>query len=145
MVQYGAAEVVRAIRMFGWDAVFFDVAPYGMIHYGVNNTNQPNPGLYTWDGRPWHRGADPDAASAKIARRTRELIRKHCPHVVLWYNGADPRRAARRPAKPGRLRRSELRIAARTARQATDQPEGPVALLARAVRELRRLPQRLCV
>jgi hypothetical protein len=94
-VQYGADEVVRAIRMFDWDAVFFDVAPYGMIHYGVNNTNQPNPDMYTWDGKPWHRGADPDAASAITARRTRELIRKSCPHVVLWYNGADPRRAAR--------------------------------------------------
>jgi len=95
VVQYGADEVVRAIRMFGWDAMFFDVAPYGMIHYGINNTHQPNVEMYTWDGRLWHRGRDPDAMSAKSARRTREIIRKSCPHAVLWYNGADPRSAGR--------------------------------------------------
>jgi hypothetical protein len=93
VVQYGADEVVRAIAMFDWDAFFFDVAPYGMIHYNVNSSNQPNAVMYTWDGALWHRGKDPDSFSVETLRRVRRIIRESYPHQVLWYNGANPEHA----------------------------------------------------
>jgi hypothetical protein len=96
VVKYSADEIVRAIKMFDWDSVFFDVAPYGMIHYPVNMYSFKKNTMYTWDGKPLHRGKDPDALSAKILRRVRKIIRKSYPDVVLWYNGTSPKHTFKR-------------------------------------------------
>jgi len=85
-VKYGAEEIIRAIKVLGFKAMFFDSNPYGMGHYGIKD----NVKLFTWDGLPHHRGNDPDEMSARSTRRVREIIRQSCPDVVLWYNGVDP-------------------------------------------------------
>ena len=87
VTQYGGEEIVRAIRQFGWDAVFFDGA-YG-INYGAFYTDK---NIYYWTGKSLPSGEAADKISAEVVRKTREIVRKTYPHVVFWYNGANPKR-----------------------------------------------------
>jgi len=86
VVRYGGEEIVRAIRMFGWDAVFFD----GI--YGI----RPRMGgaAHLWDGQAAGRGQG-DAGLGRLAvtcvRQTIDIIRAAYPNVALWYNGSLPR------------------------------------------------------
>ncbi len=98
VAEFGAKEIVRSIDMFNFDAVFFDSVVYGLLFYPHNQWFPPSDSrsFWTWDGEHYFRGKDPDATSADIQRRVREIIRKSHPKVVLWYNNADPTKAERR-------------------------------------------------
>lgn len=85
VVQYGAEEIVRAIKVFGWDSVFFD---------GIYSVLPDAPGYpfgYTWDGQPSTRNTTADKLSVQCVRKVIEIIRKSYPNISLWYNGSGPR------------------------------------------------------
>jgi len=90
VVRFGAEEVIRAIEMFGWDAVFFDGGAYSTHHSYPIMTGQVKAG-FTWDGKPVERGWDPNELDVQIARRVRDIIRKAYPDVAIWYNDVSPR------------------------------------------------------
>ncbi len=98
VVKFGAEEIIRSIRMFNFDAVFFDSVVYGLMFYPYNEWFGPSHAnsFWTWEGKHYFRGKDPDAASAEIQRQVREIIRSKYPKVVLWYNNADPTKKERR-------------------------------------------------
>ena len=88
VVQYGGEEIVRAIKMFGWEAVFFD----GI--YSLRPVFDMGMDSWIWDGQTAGRGkgdAELNRLSTICVRKTIEIIRASCPKVALWYNGSVPR------------------------------------------------------
>lgn len=86
VVQFAGEEVVRAFRMFGWDAIFFD----GL--YGIHLEGNVLSNVLTWDGQPAQRTEGADKLSAQCVRKVREIIRLAFPNAALWYNGSTPRK-----------------------------------------------------
>ena len=72
-VKFGAEEIVRGIRMFGYDGVFFD-GFYTLFP------------AYSWDGEYTPHGKNPNELSARNVRLCRQIIRESFPHCALWYN-----------------------------------------------------------
>jgi len=84
VVQYIGEELVRAIKMFGFDAIFFD-GIYG-FYFGV----LPKHTLFLWNGEPASREEGVDKLSVKCVKKVREIIHATYPDVALWYNYAIP-------------------------------------------------------
>lgn len=77
-LRFGDEALVKTIREFGWDAIFWD---------GCGYTVSPS---YSYKGDPMPNGQDQEAISADNIKKTNETIWKEFPETFLWYNGADP-------------------------------------------------------
>ena len=77
-LRFGDDALVKTIREFGWDGIFWD---------GCGYVVGPS---YSYRGDAMPNGQDPEEVSACNIKRTNEAIWKEFPDAFLWYNGANP-------------------------------------------------------
>ena len=82
VVKFGAESVVAGIRMFGWDAVYFD----GIYALSSTDMTYNQTKTYLWNGSPPGRDRGDGAVSEACVRKVREIIRASYPDIPLWYN-----------------------------------------------------------
>ena len=77
-LRFGIDALVKSIKEFGWDGIFWD---------GCGYVVGPS---YSYKGDAMPNGQDPEEVSAHNIRETDEAIWKEFPEEYLWYNGATP-------------------------------------------------------
>ncbi|MDD5708278.1 MAG: hypothetical protein PHR35_20360 [Kiritimatiellae bacterium] len=90
VVRYAGEEVARAIKMFGFDGMFFDTC-YNIIGAFFNTARGDASDIRLWDGAQLGRGEDLDVLTARCVAEVDRIVRMSIPHAVLWYNHASPR------------------------------------------------------
>ena len=77
-LRFGDEALVKSIREFGWDGIFWDGCGYVVGPW------------YSYKGDAMPNGQDAEEVSANNIRKTHEAIWKEFPEAFLWYNGANP-------------------------------------------------------
>lgn len=78
-VQYGADEIIRSAKKYGWDGVRFD------DHFTLESCWD---GGINFDGSSYERGGDFEALSARNNRIMIDTAKAYNPHFLLGYNYA---------------------------------------------------------